>query len=92
MAVGDVVSGISETGPSLSFQPAASVECVITCSMGYSGYSRISNGTLSARIVQPTNPATASSGVLNQKIMINNTNYILLESATAMCYTGIQIK
>jgi len=95
MAIGDVVNGIGADNTALNFQPAASVEVVLT-SCGTSGrWIQLYNGAnLSALMVsQPTSTADASN--VNMKLFINNTNYIHLPAVGAglFCsYTGIQIK
>jgi TM2 domain-containing membrane protein YozV len=91
MAVGDVVNGIQATGVNLYFQPALTVQCIITMSGSAGVYVQLTNGVTNASILPM---ATANYGNnANMKIMINNTNYLQVDtSAFNMCYSGMQIK
>jgi len=94
MAVGDVVNGISGANAILDFQPAAGVECVITCTWGLlaGGQPLLYNGSNQTNAV---NTATESPLYWNVKIFINNTNYLRIPAqgaGTRSGYTGLQTK
>jgi|TARA_R110000823_G_scaffold199185_1_gene330294 hypothetical protein len=93
MASGDVVNGLSATNVSLSFQPAATVECAITSMGAYGQWISITNGVISSVTVNGGDGTVAPSQG-NIKLMINNTNYITINAnaTSGGSYTGIQIK
>jgi len=93
MAVGDVVNGIGAVGAELIFQPSGTVEVAITHCGGYNTWIMFYNGTTNAHLIH-TNTTSDLDGILNTKMMINNTNYLKIGSRSgyAMSYSGIQIK
>ncbi len=91
MAVGDVVNGMAAASAALTFQPAASVECLITSIGSYGNWVQIASSLGVSLIFN----MTILGGVnVNMKLFINNTNYIAMVAAGAAnnAYTGIQIK
>lgn len=92
MAVGDVINGISAVGTNLSYQPAAGVEVMITSIFmpdeTTANKFRLTDGTF-----ESASP-TFETSVSNVKMMINNTNYLILKAITSKVtgFTGIQIK
>lgn len=93
MAVGDVVNGIGAVSAELIFQPAAGVEVAITHCGGYNTWIMFYNGTTSSHLIH-TSTVSEIDGILNTKMMTNNTNYIRIGSRSgyAMSYSGVQIK
>tara|TARA_R110000744_G_scaffold374222_1_gene486879 strand:+ start:590 stop:850 length:261 start_codon:yes stop_codon:yes gene_type:complete len=86
MVVGDTVNGI---GPLIStwyyFQPALTVECLITSTSGTSQNIGIYDGTLISQ--------NGTQATMPQKIFINNTIYFAyFATGTVPSYSGIQIK
>jgi hypothetical protein len=94
MAVGDIVSDISGTGLALTFQPAASVEIIITCAGYYNQWITITDGTSNSLFLnQGTATSFANVGV-NMKVPINNTVYVNFGgyAGQSSMYSGIQTK
>ena len=93
LASGDVVSGIKVGAGILTFQPAASVEILITFSAGWGvAFIGITNGANTAVSYSGYNTSTNYNSV-NMKIPINNTNYLHVDTGNADTgYSGIQIK
>ena len=95
MVAGDVVNGISATGTIMSFQPAAGVEVMITSVSVYNTWLYVTDGSPGiAALTLNYGTTTYQGNALNTKIMINNTNYIMIDVSTGQetHYTGIQIK
>ena len=89
MVVGDIVNGIGAAGSDFSFQPAAGVEIAITSTGANGQPTRLTNG-ITAAIISYTG---SSWGTANIKLMINNTNYVIMQNTgDNMCYSGIQLK
>ena len=93
LASGDVVSGIKVGAGILTFQPAASVEILITWSAGWGvAYVGITNGANTAVSYSGYNTGVAYNSV-NMKVPINNTNYLHVDTGNVDTgYSGIQIK
>ena len=94
MAVGDVVSGIAAAGIALTFQPAATIECVIkSCGMsGVAQQPNITNGVTSGAFLSDGLNGRRSE-FNNMSVFINNTNYFTIPgNAGVNVYSGIQIK
>lgn len=99
MAVGDVVAGVASS--SLSFQPAAGVEVVLTSYGANKQWSRLTDGTTNAYVFifsdssavgQNTGTGQGSGGA---KLCINNSIYLNFTGTSYTdggYYTGIQIK
>mgnify|MGYP004008846263 FL=1 len=94
MAVGDVVNGFSPISTQMDFQPAASVECIISSVNVYNTWAAITDGTNNSLMVNYGTTTGTAAGVRNAKICINNTYYLRLYSTTGhySSYSGIQIK
>ena len=96
MVAGDIVTGIAAATVGITFQPAGTTQYCITSVANFEGYNwYITDGVTSVKIwryfapTANTNPATA----LDQKVMINNTNYLNLEASNiGSFFSGIQIK
>lgn len=91
MAVGDVVNDTGGIAANITFQPAASVECMISwAATNVNWVIQLTDGT------DATDSTTGSGEALNfnMKLFINNTNYLtILGTAGAKSgYSGIQIK
>ena len=92
MVVGDVVNGIAAAGVVLTFQPAVSIECCITSAMCSNAWTMLTNDVTQAELYHGTwNNANSSVGS-NEKIMINNTNYLTILAGNQSSFSGIQIK
>lgn len=95
MAVGDVVAGVATS--SLSFQPAAGVECVIKAGC-IKQYSQLTDGTNSANVwfMSDTSAVGQNPGTgVQDKLFINNSIYLKFTGTTytdGAFYSGIQIK
>jgi len=93
MTVGDIVNGVSNSA--LTFQPAGSNVICITSVLGGNAsqlYSELTNGTIFAVSMVAKSSDWSINGN-STKIMINNTNYLRVNSGGGgMGYTGIQIK
>ena len=91
MAAGDVVNYIHNvSGGCFTYQPAASVEVVVTscwtASTGNAIY--LTNGVTAAQVI----PAQVSN-YLNLKIFINNTNYLQVCGGSQYpAFSGVQTK
>lgn len=93
MAAGDVVNEVGGANTTVTFQPAVGVEVCITAFFRHATTSGLAlyDGTNWCRDDHTMN----SPAALNCKMMINNTNYLYIESAGAgkrVGYTGITIK
>ncbi len=92
MVAGDVVNAISGVGAALSFQPAAGVMCCITSWATYNATMQYRDAANLAFGVITTTAGQA--GLMNTKLMIDNTRYIELNASAGqrsfLC--GIQIK
>ena len=73
MASGDVVSDISGDNTILTFQPAASVQCIIkSCFMnGVGGYVKITNGVDETYLSNGATIYQGGNGVTNLNMLIN---------------------
>ena len=95
MTVGDVVSGLGAVTSTLTFQPAAGVEILITQLIGYANWCYLTNGTTPGYIgfLQPGTGSNDPQDKIS-KLFINNTNYLNFDATTQLSngYTGIQIK
>lgn len=99
MAVGDIINDVHTVGTTLSFQPAAGVEIMITSYGGWSnGYVGLYNGTSIGRMSGGMEVNSAGGGGAtgaNIKIGITNTNYLYIANmggGWSGSYSGIQIK
>tara|TARA_R110000751_G_scaffold224404_1_gene326477 strand:+ start:215 stop:517 length:303 start_codon:yes stop_codon:yes gene_type:complete len=92
LAVGDIISDVDNSSTTLTFQPAAGVEIMITMCGGMNlGYVGITDGVSDA--VQYTQYNTALITAPNIKVGITNTHYFKNYTNVAGCgYSGIQIK
>ncbi len=94
MAVGDVVADVV-AGSTVSFQPAAGVELVVTSvfmdAAGTAGRIKIADAAL--EVFCPAGTGIAANP-LNTKICINNTTYLRLTDSggAGVGYTSLQIK
>ena len=89
LASGDIVNGIAVSA-NLDFQPAVGTSFCITHAVSFGAGVEIGmfNGTIFAYI-----GAYSYGTPTNQKIMVNNTNYLrCLSTASGSSYSGIQIK
>jgi len=87
MAVGDIVSGISAVATILVFQPAAGTSFIITWTNGNTGAggADLYNGTIKST----STTFGGQAGVhLNMKLIINNTNYLYIDSQGGGNYSG----
>jgi len=96
MAVGDVVNGLATDGNDITFQPAATVECIITTVMGRATGAYLIDGTSIGYIGNLGN-ADAVFEIQDRvtKVFINNTIYLNVGSSPAgnnSGYSGLQIK
>jgi predicted Co/Zn/Cd cation transporter (cation efflux family) len=92
MAVGDIVNGASNNNVNLAFIPAIGVSICITCFSSYAVYTRLGNAVDSGFVNDCGDP-TIMATLLNTKIMINNTNYLIMSTSTlGSSYSGIQIQ
>jgi hypothetical protein len=88
MVAGDVVNGVFDPVTLMVFQPAATVECVITSASCNGQQLRLTDGVTSV-FINITNVDT------NTKIMINNSVYLSANAAAVgwgSSFSGIQIK
>jgi hypothetical protein len=96
MVVGDVVNEIGAIASPLTFQPAATVECLIsTAGNGTGGAWMLLTNAAGAFSYLWDTSATTNNYRSNIKLFINNTNFLYISTAIAGEYanfTGIQIK
>jgi len=95
MAVGDIVNGIGLDGTTFSFQPAVSVSIMISDVGSWNDkYYGLNDGTKNSWTGKvSTATATPVSG--NNKLFINNTNYLNLAAPNGgefAHYSGIQVQ
>jgi len=93
MVAGDVVNGINPIANNvLNFQPAASVEVMISSCGGVGSWITMTEGVTTS-LLNPTSNALNGTNV-NVKVFINNTNYLQIGATAAQYgnYSGIQIK
>jgi hypothetical protein len=93
MAAGDVVNGISAVNTALTFQPAATVEVVLTSLANDDDYIRyeITDGALYSFLI----PDDTFYNITNCKVFITNSIYLHIDAIGAgksSGYTGMQIK
>jgi hypothetical protein len=95
MVAGDVVQGISAIGADITFQPAATVQCMITTTSTGSGtgYTTLTDGVVTQCYVFP-NANSALATTMSLKLFVTNSIYlnVALQAGQNSCYTGIQIK
>ena len=96
MAVGDTVSAIGALGTMLSFQPAVSVEVLITWSANSDSYDTfaLTDGVGEAWQYNKGGD-TQDINQSNLKMLINNTNYMTFSGGTLPvtrreAFTGVQ--
>jgi hypothetical protein len=96
MAVGDVVNGLATDGNTITFTPAAGVECILTSVLGRAAGAYLTDGVSIGYI---GNLGNADAFMEPQdrvvKVFINNTNYYYSTASPAgnnSGYTGLQIK
>ncbi len=91
MPSGDVVNGIGVLNTNFSFQPAVGVSVCITMATCNTQWTSLYNGTTESRI-WITNQTDPAIGAIH-KLMINNTNYLLMiaDPTYVASYTGIVI-
>jgi hypothetical protein len=96
MVAGDVVSQIGAVASTLTFQPAATIECLLSTVAGGSTTSWVSLTNAAGVITAYLFSTNATSSFRNNsKLFINNTNYLHIYTAAAgeyASFTGIQIK
>lgn len=92
MAVGDAVTGMGAVGTILLFQPAAGVECVITCCQVTAGQGGDIVATTDGASLTTFNTLCREWSV--SKIFVNNTQFLHLQAVALLRtgYTGIQTK
>ena len=94
MAVGDIIVARAASGD-VFFQPAASVEIMITAVMGTTSMD-VGIYSLSAAASSKSNQSntayTGGRNTLSVKIGITNANYLYMYSNSGSAYSGIQIK
>lgn len=95
MVAGDVVNGVMAyaVGAFQTFQPAASVECALTCVRCGTSPVFLTDGVVTAYC---TATPTTTMNFTDIKLLITNTNYFTagatVSSAKNAMYSGIQIK
>ena len=91
MVVGDVVAGVFDAATTMTFQPALSVEIVLTSISSYGNNCLLTDGAITS--ILSTGNST-SIDTTTSKVMINNTIYLTVNAASAngSSYSGIQIK
>jgi hypothetical protein len=96
MVAGDVVSEIGAVASTLTFQPAATIECLISTVSGGSTtiWTSLTNaaGVITAYLFSTNGTSSFRN---NSKLFINNTNYLYIYAPGAgeyATFTGIQIK
>ena len=95
MTVGDVVNGMSATGTALTYQPAGTIEVLISTIAFNDNAKRpqLTNGTNTSFISWSTTGGDPDPA--NLKIFINNTIYLRLDNLVAgevTAFSGLQTK
>ena len=93
MAVGDIISDVVASGGWRYFQPAATVEIIITCAvMSGESYLGHYNGSDGPSYAGTGYAAQNTMNQYNLKMGINNTDYLGINSAASdASYSGLQI-
>tara|TARA_R110002051_G_scaffold82827_1_gene147279 strand:- start:115 stop:393 length:279 start_codon:yes stop_codon:yes gene_type:complete len=92
MVAGDVVNGIGAVNTAFGIQPAVGIDLCLTQALVYTHWTDLTDGVNPQPIFQWH--TSASNNSIPTKIMINNTNYIVMRADASYggVYTGIQIK
>ena len=93
MVAGDVVNGLAAViSTALTFQPAASVEVMVSTVGSYNVIFDVTNGVNAGMLSFSAGTETGNS--VNMKLFINNTNYLSVRASGGQFtnFSGIQIK
>lgn len=98
MVAGDIISEIGALGATISFQPALTVEVIVLSHFPSDTYDTLAltDGVLTAYQYNKGGD-TQDVNQSNEKVMINNTNYLTVAGGTlpvtkSFGFSGLQIK